>query len=199
MQDATAHCGEQPQLAMRALHRTLAAGADDADASVDNDNPAFASVATRLQLAGQPLLSAPRVPSIETDSDDRLSSTPPLNRISMVPQPWGELNPLLRWLRMLSGRHDPAAQTIRRGPPSADAPDPRGNWQRVGGWRRLILLILMFGQTGLATYFMSTVLPYQGTRPMEIVTLALFAVLFCWISAGFWTAMAGFLVLLRGG
>ena len=32
-----------------------------------------------------------------------------------------------------------------------------------------------------------------------MVTLALFAILFCWVSAGFWTAMAGFLVLLRGG
>jgi membrane glycosyltransferase len=202
LQVAAAHCGEQPQLAMRALHQALAGGAD-------NDNPAYASVAGRLQLAYQPSppaalppQTAPApAPSIEIDGcgRSRVAATPPLKRISMVPQSWGTLNLLTRWWRTLSGKRERAAQAIRSGPPPADAPDPRGNWQRIGGWRRLILLLLMFGQTGLATYFMSTVLPYQGTRPMEMVTLALFAILFCWISAGFWTAMAGFLVLLRGG
>jgi len=176
----------------------LAGAGNDASNIADHDNPAYASVATRLQLAYQAPAPAPAV-EIDRYGCGRVCTTPPLNRTSMVPQPWGALNPLVRWLRALTGKHDRAAQTIRSGPPPADAPDPRGDWQRVGGWRRLILLLLMFGQTGLATYFMSTVLPYQGTRPMEMVTLALFAILFCWISAGFWTAMAGFLVLLRGG
>jgi membrane glycosyltransferase len=58
---------------------------------------------------------------------------------------------------------------------------------------------LMLGQTAVATYFMSKVLPYQGKDEWEWALLALFALLFCWVSAGFWTAMAGFLVLLRGG
>jgi membrane glycosyltransferase len=31
-----------------------------------------------------------------------------------------------------------------------------------------------------------------------MLTMGFFAVLFCWVSAGFWTAMAGFWVLLRG-
>ncbi|MGB7479255.1 MAG: glucans biosynthesis glucosyltransferase MdoH, partial [Burkholderiaceae bacterium] len=128
----------------------------------------------------------------------RIASAPQPNRISMVPQPWGALNPLIRWFRTLIGAGERAVPPIRKGPPAADAPDPHGDWQRSGGWRRLILLFLMFGQTALATYFMSAVLPYHGAKPMEMVTLALFAVLFCWVSAGFWTAMAGFLVLLRG-
>lgn len=182
---------------MRALHQTLADGAD-ANEFADHDNPAYASVATRLQLSRRPSQATPAI-EIDRCGRSRVSTTPPLHRISMVPQPWGVLNPLVRWFRTLTGKHDHAAQTIRSGPPPADAPDPRGNWQRIGGWRRIILLLLMFGQTGLATYFMSTVLPYQGSKPMEMVTLALFAILFCWISAGFWTAMAGFLVLLRGG
>ncbi len=204
LQAAVAHYENQPQQAMRGLHQALA-GSDNSE----NDNPAYASVAARLQLVYQPpaadeilpeSVPAP-VPAIEIDrcGQYRLNTTPPLNRISMVPQPWGTLNPLIRWFRTMTGNHDHAAQTTRTGPPSADSPDPKGNWQHGGGWRRLILLILMFGQTALATYFMSTVLPYHGTRPMEIVTLTLFAILFCWISAGFWTAIAGFLVLLRGG
>jgi membrane glycosyltransferase len=64
--------------------------------------------------------------------------------------------------------------------------------------RRGVLLLLMLSQTAFATWFMSRVLPYQGTRPMEMVTMAFFAVLFWWVSAGFWTAMTGFMVLLRG-
>ena len=76
--------------------------------------------------------------------------------------------------------------------------DPTRLWQHLGNLRRLTLLVLMLGQTGIATFYMSEVLPYQGTTKLEILLLAMFAVLFCWISAGFWTAMAGFLVLLRG-
>ena len=59
-------------------------------------------------------------------------------------------------------------------------------------------MVLMLAQTGMATLTMCAVLPYQGNAKLEILLLAMFAVLFCWISAGFWTAMAGFLVLLRG-
>jgi len=71
-------------------------------------------------------------------------------------------------------------------------------WQHLGDVRRITLLTLMLLQTGFATYYMRAVLPYQGTTPIEILLLAMFAVLFCWVSAGFWTAMAGFLVLARG-
>src|SRR5438034_1052845 len=43
------------------------------------------------------------------------------------------------------------------------------------------------------------VLPYHGRQPLEVAMLVLFAVLFGWISAGFWTAIAGFVLLLLGG
>jgi membrane glycosyltransferase len=46
---------------------------------------------------------------------------------------------------------------------------------------------------------MMRVLPYKGTQPLEIAILVLFAILFGWISAGFWTAMAGLMQLLIGG
>jgi membrane glycosyltransferase len=45
---------------------------------------------------------------------------------------------------------------------------------------------------------MISVLPYHGTQPLEIAVLVLFAVLFSWVSAGFWMAIMGFLLLLRG-
>lgn len=106
----------------------------------------------------------------------------------MVPQPWGPLNPFRRRRGAPAQGGDPVA-----GPAAA------GAWQPAGNLRRLTLLSLMLLQTALATMSMARVLPYQGQQPLEIVALALFALLFCWISAGFWTALAGFLVLWRGG
>jgi membrane glycosyltransferase len=155
--------------------------------------------------------------------EPELNVAPPLNRSSMTPHPWGILNPVRRWLATSTRR--PESWKPRKSPGKArkpwpapapepldmetkaeaeadedvvDAPDPRGRWQHLGNIRRLVLLVLMLGQTGVATYFMSQVLPYQGKTPLEIATLALFAILFCWVSAGFWTAMTGFLVLIRG-
>ncbi|MFX7739788.1 hypothetical protein ABTJ99_20590, partial [Acinetobacter baumannii] len=71
-------------------------------------------------------------------------------------------------------------------------------WQHTGNIRRITLLVLMALQTSMATYFMSDVLPYHGTKPLEMVVLFLFGLLFLWVSAGFWTAMTGFLLLMRG-
>ncbi|MDB5841729.1 MAG: mdoH [Herminiimonas sp.] len=141
--------------------------------------------------------------------------TPPLNRSSMVPHPWGTLNPFARWLGSRARRRPhqhierksgsavrqpwPATVPHDDGDDVVDAPDPRGSWQRGGNVRRVVLLILIFAQTACATWYMSQVLPYQGGTPPEIILLTLFSVLFCWVSAGFWTALAGFLVSLRGG
>ncbi len=83
-------------------------------------------------------------------------------------------------------------------PDAADRFGPIYQWQYLGNLRRLTLLVLMLAQTGIATFYMGAVLPYQGTAKLEMLLLAMFAILFCWVSAGFWTAMAGFLVLLRG-
>ncbi|MBE1178192.1 glucan biosynthesis glucosyltransferase H, partial [Escherichia coli] len=91
---------------------------------------------------------------------------------------------------------------------------PRARWQRVGSLRRFILLLLMLAQTSVATYYMKGILPYQGWAFVDLEELAqqslldtvqqvlpyviqfgilaLFAILFCWVSAGFWTALMGF-------
>ncbi|MGN6702423.1 MAG: glucans biosynthesis glucosyltransferase MdoH, partial [Burkholderiaceae bacterium] len=190
-----------PREAMTALHRLLAGG----DASAGE--PAYASVAARLRMLRTTPEGAQAVDALPPASSDAPNASnkpiapiaPPICRRSMVPHPWGTLNPLLRWWRGDDGTPtrqaspaDPAAQD------TVDSPDPRGDWQHNGNVRRLVLLVLMLAQTAMATWFMGRVLPYQGTRPLEMATMALFAILFCWVSAGFWTAMAGFLVLLRG-
>jgi len=212
--------------AMQDVHRVLAAEQAGSIASLaTDDNPALQSIATRLRLIWPPRGdgSSTALPLCAAPDDDgaHVAVAPPLNRRSMVPRPWGELNPFARWVDEANRKFD-RRSAQRRGvpetepgfiedeieqqtpPPNAasqdlpDAPDPRGYWQHSGNVRRITLLLLMLMQTALATYFMSEVLPYHGEKPLEMVILALFALLFCWVSAGFWTAMTGFLVLMRG-
>ena len=192
--------GTTPAQAMARLHLALAG---EPAQSADQADPAYRSVAARIRLAD----AAPETGET-THGHARLACMPPLNRVSMTPHPWGTLNAITRWSESVLRRPRdwlPRRPTFTRQPWPADSPQAGGNApdasaerQPTGGLRRGVLLLLMLSQTALATWFMSRVLPYQGTRPMEIVTMLFFAVLFCWVSAGFWTAMTGFLVLLRG-
>ena len=49
----------------------------------------------------------------------------------------------------------------------------------------------------MAVTYMTSILPYKGTAPLEIAILILFALLFAWVSSGFWTALMGFFQLLK--
>ena len=117
------------------------------------------------------------------DATVHVAPTPSLARRSMVPRPWsGGL------LGRLFSKPDV----------TPDSPDPRGRWHHAGNRRRIGLLLLIVAQTWVATDAMRSVLPYKGSTALELAVLALFAVLFAWVSAGFWTALAGFLLLARG-
>jgi membrane glycosyltransferase len=103
------------------------------------------------------------------------STTPPLQRSSMAPAEW-------------------PPSTFGKRPESTAPPAPEGIPQpRL---RRLTLLVLAVAQTFIATNFMREVLPYHGGQALEVAVLALFAILFLWVSAGFWTAIMGFVQLL---
>ncbi|MGV6476160.1 glucans biosynthesis glucosyltransferase MdoH [Azotobacter vinelandii] len=141
-----------------------------------------------------------------------LAAAPPIRRTPVVPEPW-DCNPLLRLWRRFTGRRNPS--------PPRDLPPV--SWQRGASRRRLLLLLLMLGPTALATWYMRDILPccdwsystiaqfVEGTPPspwqslgtalpylLEGSVLGLFALLFGWVSAGFWTAVMGFWELLRG-
>lgn len=180
-----------PRAALADIHHALSATEGAAD------DPAYASVQGRIEAAYGKAAAGAASPRIEhaRDGGAQVAIAPPIARTPLAPRPWS-LNPFTRRLaqlgRLLSGRADPA-------PLIQDAPDPMGRWRRSGRARRLLLLTLMLLQTLLATHFMSSVLPYHGRDPLEMITLALFAILFCWVSAGFWTAIMGFFVLLAGG
>lgn len=168
------------------------------------------------RLAPDPANMAHIIPEVVTDAlgRARITIAPPINRTPIVARPWGTLNPIVRWIenanrafdrrpslksRRRATAHEAAQQTSVEQHVVADPQqESRDILRHNGSLRRLVLVFMMLAQTVVATYFMSAVLPYHGAKPMEMLTLALFAILFCWVSAGFWTAMAGFLVLMRG-
>ncbi|MDQ7968882.1 MAG: glucans biosynthesis glucosyltransferase MdoH [Oxalicibacterium faecigallinarum] len=177
--------------AMIALHAILAGH------ETSPDQAAQASIRARAQLAvDQDATWCDETGAVVPDAAQAASLyvAPPINRASMVPHPWGALNPLVRWWQSRFHREEAAAEEAEAAP-DADVPVASKD---TGGSRRIVLLLLMLGQTAMATYYMSRVLPYQGSEPLEMAILALFALLFCWVSAGFWTAMTGFLLLARG-
>ncbi|MBI4207915.1 MAG: glucans biosynthesis glucosyltransferase MdoH [Betaproteobacteria bacterium] len=185
LQQVAACRGGDAGEAMTELHQALAGQ------PVDRENPAYDSVRRRLALAyGVPQTEAGPVIATDVHQRPRLFTVPPFNRASMAPPLWLRE----RLFRLFRSR---AAEPPRAG--SADSPDPRGHWHRAAALRRATLAALVLAQTIVATDFMTRVLPYQGRQPLEIVILVLFAILFGWISAGFWTAMAGFFLRLRGG
>jgi len=166
-----------------AVHRALAGQA------ANGNDPARASVGRRLTRSSGD-------GSIVSDAHgrQRLPTAPPLARSSMVPRPWS----VGFFARMRKSRERPAARDDALAAATA-SPDPQGHWHAVGTFRRVVLLGLVLAQTYIATNFMVAVLPYHGRQPLEIVMLALFCVLFAWVSGGFWTAVAGCVLLLLGG
>jgi membrane glycosyltransferase len=191
LQRAASGAGSGTVEAMTELHEAIARH------PVDRENPAYDSVRSRLALAyGMPQTEAGPVIATDVQERPRLFTVPPFNRTSMAPRSWVRAR-FSRLVRTTEGQpaRAPARAKEDAGPRS---PDPRGHWHRAAAWRRTVLLALVIAQTVIATDFMTRVLPYQGRQPLEIVVLVLFAILFAWISAGFWTAIAGFLLRLAG-
>ena len=179
------------------LHRALSGR------SVDSHHPVLSSQARRLDLANARPDAGFALPS-SRDALGRLSliSAPPLTRTSMGAKRWprgffsrffGSFLPR----SFVDDRHVRASAT-HPDDSRATSPDARGSWHRVASVRRLTIAGLVISQTYIAANFMSAVLPYHGAHALEIALLILFTVLFAWVSVGFWTAIAGFLLLIVG-
>ena len=65
-----------------------------------------------------------------------------------------------------------------------------------GPRRRLILALLVFGGTGLATRVLANALAVDGLSLVEVGIVLVFSLTFAWLSYGFWTSLAGFFVTL---
>ncbi|MGV3346051.1 glucans biosynthesis glucosyltransferase MdoH [Enterobacteriaceae bacterium LUAb1] len=192
------------------IHRTLSA---KGPVECRPDDSPLESVSSRLEMYWPASLDEGR--QLAKDKLDRtiLKAMPEHRRASMYPEAW-RTNPVGRFWDTLCGR-----KTL----PSHDGEEkdiPEERWRHVGSFRRYILLILTLFQTAIATWYMKTILPYQGWALIDPTSLLnqnwkvsvmqvlpyilqtgilfLFAILFCWVSAGFWTALMGFFQLLIG-
>jgi membrane glycosyltransferase len=149
------------------------AGAGPAEAAPSGDAFEGWRLAAWWAGAGRPAAPAQAPPP------RRFASAPPLSRRPMPPAR----------LRRAERARETSTQRARRRMP----------WARAGRRRRVALGFLVLIPSVIATGFMIEVLPYQGRTPLEFLIALLFGALFGWISIGFWTALAGFALLLRGG
>jgi membrane glycosyltransferase len=188
------------------LHERLSA-----QPGVDTTEPAQVSVGRRLTLATADELQEAEMLGLDASGRVCLKATPPIQRTKVVPEPW-RTNILVRGWRRLTGRTNAPEPEKRE--------LPKARWRTVGSTRRYILLLLMLGQTIVASWYMKGIMPYQGWSlvsfdeisrqslmqtalqvlpyALQSSILLLFGILFCWVSAGFWTALMGFLELLTG-
>jgi membrane glycosyltransferase len=176
--------GEDP---IDAMHRMLAEPSP-------GHAPVPGSEARRLTLAFGDSLVVDAKLTAAKEGGVCIETAPPLARTPMSPEPWIP-NPLVRAWRHI--RH-PRIQEVKPEDEDGFRPKKQPAWRVSGSRRRLVLLIAVSMQTIVATHYMKAVLPYQGTQWLEVAILMLFALLFLWVSAGFWTAMMGFLQLLIG-
>jgi membrane glycosyltransferase len=70
--------------------------------------------------------------------------------------------------------------------------------RRIAARRRALFFSLTFLTSLFATGLMYDILRANGFTPLEKAGLALFFILFTWITGAFWTAFLGFLIRLRG-
>jgi membrane glycosyltransferase len=118
------------------------------------------------------------------------ASAPPIRRSSMVAVPWRGF-----W----RGLVDAVGSVFSRSTAHHSAHQPaKLPWQRAAALRRNTLLALVVASTLGAITMMAHVLPVYNSAVLRIAQISLFAVLFAWVCAGFFTAMMGFWVQLRG-
>ncbi|HEX5314925.1 MAG TPA: glucans biosynthesis glucosyltransferase MdoH [Gammaproteobacteria bacterium] len=94
----------------------------------------------------------------------------------------------------------PAAPALCR-TPLAPSPKPsyrprRQHWERVLLWRRSILFALVVAPSAFMGWLFSSALPPPHNDPLDLALAAAFGLLFAWVAIWFWTAMAGFFLLL---
>lgn len=119
-----------------------------------------------------------------TQDGPRCNETaPPINRGSMVPRPWTGF-----WAGLVAG--------FMRS--SSKAAVPTEAWEHAARNRRRVLMALVLAASLGAGLLLSHVLPPSSHALLRGLQIGLYTLLFAWVSAGFFTALMGAWVLLRG-
>ncbi len=130
-----------------------------------------------------------------------IKSAPPMKRSSMLAE---ELD-YAPWLKILRAPLSRIFRAFRN--PATKAPDSwkrntahqnqQLTWEHVAGRRRTLLMALIIIPAVIFAYIMYGILPAQGIEVVKLIIAVLFAILFGWISIGFWMCVAGIWVLTR--
>jgi membrane glycosyltransferase len=126
-----------------------------------------------------------------------------MRRASMAPRPLPQL--WEKWVGVIFGDRATALRRVvrhayaRLHENDSDPIFPPEPWRGAARWRRLLFLALVAAQTAFGVWLGLAVLPYHGRHWLEPPILVLSGVLLAWVAAGFWMALMGFWVLVRGG
>jgi membrane glycosyltransferase len=125
----------------------------------------------------------------------RIVTMPPMRRATMAPTPWRQKKGDSPYFRQPAADAEPSSTKIGT-VPAGTVPEP---WRGAAHRRRALFLLLVAAQTLVATVLAQAVLPYHGRHWLEPPLLLLNGILIAWVSAGFWMALMGFWVRIRGG
>ena len=158
--------------------------------STSRENVGPSQVFPRGLLSVQPTPSQSHVRDALPVSTGVGPSAPPIQRGSMSATPWRGF-----W----RGMGDMLWHALGRLGGAKAAPAlPLEPWQPAARRRRRALLLMVFLSAVGATSLMSEVLPELENGALRVLQIGLFGLLFAWVAAGFFTAMMGFWVQLRG-
>ena len=143
-----------PDTSLQAVHQALD---DDHQTFAREDDSPLGSVKARLAHSWPDSLSGDQLVK-DDEGRTQLHAMPKAKRSSMIPDPW-RTNPVGRFWDRLRGR-DVTPRYLSR--LTQEERESEQKWRTVGTIRRYILLLLTLSQTVVATWYMKTILPYQG-------------------------------------
>ena len=161
-----------------------------------SEHPDYAEVLEHLHA----VLAERGLELIPGDEAPHLVCAPPMKRSTMLPEeldrtPWLSIfkKTVKRLFRILT----PAGPMRASWKDSAERQQKQQEWVRVAGRRRTLLMTLILVPAVIGAFLMYSILPQQGIEAVKITTAVLFAILFGWISIGFWMCAAGCWQLIR--
>ncbi|WP_232539967.1 glucans biosynthesis glucosyltransferase MdoH [Azohydromonas aeria] len=129
--------------------------------------------------------------SVEKNAAATAATAPPIHRRPMIPRRWfGPYAALRAWLDMAGGGE--------RARPRPHSGTPQPAWRAAARRRRAGLMSATVLSAAAATLVLAQPATADGLDWAEAVHLLLFFLLFGWVSAGCFTALAGYVSLRRG-
>lgn len=161
----------------------------------DSEHPTYAEALAALHA----ILKERGLDLIADDNAPRLSSAPDMKRSSMLAEeldrtPWLSIfrKAFSRIFRFLRNTGNKAPDSWKH---NTERQNQQRDWEHVAGRRRSLLMTLIIVPSIIGAYLMYGILPAQGFEVVKVLIAVLFAILFSWISIGFWMCVAGIWVL----